>query len=115
MKIHLLFWDWPRIQLRNWFDPHCKDLMERYTAALKQDRESAQNMIDLVQGVADRILVGDVGNTITSEHGKILPLWFAGNGKEIGPMRTRLLLKAYQLCIEDNRILAHVGWAEISQ
>ena len=30
---------------------------------------------------------------------------------EFGQMQTRHLPKAYQLCIEDNRIQVHLGWA----
>ena len=86
-------------------------LMERYTAALDQDRESAQNMIDLIQNAADRILVGDVGNSDIAEHEKFFRYGLRAMEKGNWPNADKAFTKAYQLCIEDNRILAHLGWA----
>jgi tetratricopeptide (TPR) repeat protein len=86
-------------------------LMERYTGALEQDRESAQNMIDLVQGAADRILVGDVGNSDIPEHEKFFRYGLRAMEKGNWANADKAFTKAYQLCIEDNRILAHLGWA----
>ena len=79
--------------------------------ALAQDRETAQNMIDLIQEAADRILVGDVGDNNLPEHEKFFRYGLRELEKGNWPNADKAFTKAYQLCIEDNRILAHLGWA----
>ena len=68
-------------------------------------------MIDLIQNSADRILVGDVGNSDIAEHEKFFRYGLRAMEKENWPNADKAFTKAYQLCIEDNRILAHLGWA----